>query len=489
MSNDETAERNAAPKNSEVGAPKSRETFRGENPLATEKINKLIPKFAIPSIISFLVNSLYNIVDQIFIGQGVGMYGNGATNVAFPLVTVSTSIALLLGIGSASNFSLRMGEGRKEKAGRIVCTGILLLAVFGTALGAAMMIFLKPLLHAFGATENVMPYATVYTSITALGIPLVTFSAGASHLVRADGSPTYSMICVLSGAILNTILDPIFIFVFDMGIAGAAWATVIGQAVSAALVIRYLFRFKSVKFSKSYFKPSFQNFKAIVSLGCASFFNQIAMAAVQITMNNTLTHYGAASQYGSDIPLACVGVISKVNMLFLGFTIGIAQGCQPINGYNYGAKNYGRVKETYTKAIIAATGISVIAFLAFQIIPREIVSIFGQGSETYYKFAERYFRIFMLMTFVNGVQPVTANFFTSIGKARVGLLISLTRQILFLLPLVIILPLFFGIDGVMYAGPIADASAAVLAAAFIIREMRLLTRAGLAQERGIETAK
>lgn len=481
MSIEETAELNAA--------DKSGEAFRGENPLATEKINKLIPKFAIPSIISFLVNSLYNIVDQIFIGQGVGMYGNGATNVAFPFITVSTSIALLLGIGSASNFSLRMGEGRKEKAGHIACTGIFLLAVCGTALGVAMTIFLKPLLYAFGATENVMPYATTYTSIIAIGIPLVTFSTGASQLIRADGSPTYSMICVLSGAILNTILDPLFIFVFDMGIAGAAWATVIGQAVSASLVISYLFRFKSVKFIKSYFRPKFQNFKAIVSLGCASFFNQLAMAAVQITMNNTLTHYGAASQYGSDIPLACVGVISKVNILFLGFTIGIAQGCQPINGFNYGAKNYGRVKETYTKAIIASTGISVIAFLAFQIFPREIVSIFGQGSETYYQFAERYFRIFMLMTFVNGVQPVTANFFTSIGKAKVGLLISMTRQILFLLPLIIILPLIFGIDGVMYAGPIADVSAAVLAVVFILREMKLLTRAELAQERSLETAK
>lgn len=466
----------------------SREVFGGGNPLATEKISRLIPKFAIPAIISFLVNSLYNIVDQIFIGQGVGMYGNEATNVAFPLTTISTAIALLLGIGSASNFNLCMGEGRREKAGHIAGNGIALLAVCGIALAAVMLIFLKPLLYAFGSTESVLPYASAYTGIIALGIPMITFSTGASQFVRADGSPAYSMICVLSGVIVNTILAPLFIFAFNMGMAGAAWATVTGQAVSAALVISYLFRFKSVKLKKTCLKPTFSNFKAIVSLGCASFFNQLAMAAVQITMNNTLTYYGAASQYGSDIPLACVGVISKVNILFIGFTIGIAQGCQPIIGFNYGAKNYGRVKETYTKALILATAVSIIAFAAFQIFPRDIVSIFGQGSETYYQFAERYFRIFMLLTFVNGIQPVTANFFTSIGKAKVGLLISLTRQILFLLPLILIFPAFFGIDGVMYSGPVADAAAVVLAVIFVVKEMRLLTCAQLKQERCVEAA-
>jgi len=212
--------------------------------------------------------------------------------------------------------------------------------------------------------------------------------------------------------------------------------------------------------------------KVIVSLGMASCVNQIAMAIVQILMNNTLRHYGAESIYGSDIPLACAGVISKVNMVFMAICIGISQGCQPIWGFNYGAKNYKRVKETYKKAATAIVIIGAVCFVCFQLFPRPIVSIFGSGSEEYFQFAERYLRIFMFMTFINGMQPMSSGFFTSIGKAKLGIIMSLTRQILFLLPLIIIFPLLMGIDGVMYAGPIADAAAAMVAIGFAIRELK-----------------
>ncbi|MEL7609541.1 MAG: MATE family efflux transporter [Bacillota bacterium] len=446
------------------------------NPLATEKISKLIPKFAIPSIISGLVSASYNIVDQIFIGRSAGLLGNAATNVAFPIVTISLAIALLLGVGSASNFSLELGRGHRENAGHTAGTGITFMVVSGVALAAFIFALLRPLMTAFGATEIVMPYALTYTSITARGIPFYILGTGGSHLVRADGSPKFAMISMTSGAVLNIILDPILIFGLNMGIAGAALATTIGQIVSALLVLYYFSRFRTLKLTREYLIPRFKNTVAIASLGMAACFNQLAMTIVQITMNNTLTEYGAKSEYGSEIPLACVGVITKVSILLFAITLGIAQGCQPINGYNYGAKNYGRVKETYRKAAISATVVAVIAFLCFQLFPRQIVSIFGEGSEAYYRFAEKYFRIFLMMTFLNGLQIITSTFLTSIGKATLGIFLSLTRQILFLLPLILLFPLFFGIDGVMYAGPIADGFAAALAIFFVAREMRIMTR-------------
>lgn len=448
----------------------------GENPLGTEAIGRLLPRFAIPSIISFLVSALYNIVDQIFIGQGVGLLGNAATNVAFPLTTISTALALLLGVGSASNFNLKLGAGDRDGAGRIAGSGLSVMAGSGVVLAVLFAIFLNPLLTAFGATGQVMPYAQDYTRIIILGLPLVIFSTASSQLIRSDGSPTYSMLCQMSGAIVNTILDPIFIFGFQMGMKGAAWATVIGQILSASLAVAYFFRFKSVPLTREEFRPRGDCIKSITSLGAASCFNQLAMTVVQITMNNTLTYYGAQSSYGSEIPLACVGVITKVNIVLMAFLIGTAQGCQPIVGFNYGAKNYSRVKKTYLTGAAIVTGISVVAFLAFQIFPRQIVSIFGQGSEEYFHFAERYFRIYMLLTFANGVQPLTANFFTSIGKAKMGIFLSMTRQIIFLIPLILIFPMIWGIDGVMYAGPIADTAAAVLAVIFVLREMRNMAR-------------
>lgn len=450
------------------------EKLEQNNPLATENVGKLIAKFAIPAIISMLVSSLYNIVDQIFIGQGVGMLGNAATNIAFPVSIICTATALLLGIGSASNYNLESGAGRSERAAGIAASGLTMLAVSGVVIAVIVLIFLDPLLHVFGVTPDVLPYAQDYTGITAFGIPFLVLTTGGNHLIRADRSPTYSMTCMLTGAIINTILDPLFIFGFHWGIKGAAWATIIGQIVSGLMVIIYFARFRHMELTISMFRPKAAHLKAIASLGMASCINQIAMAVVQITMNNTLRHYGASSIYGTDIPLACVGVISKVNMVFMAICIGISQGCQPIWGFNYGAGNYGRVKETYKKAAVVSLLVGIVFFLSFQIFPRQLVSIFGSGSEEYFHFAERYFRIFMFMTFINGLQPMSSGFFTSIGKAKLGIVVSLTRQVIFLLPLILIFPLFMGIDGVMYAGPIADAAAAAVAIRYALRELKKL---------------
>lgn len=257
-----------------------------------------------------------------------------------------------------------------------------------------------------------------------------------------------------------------------MGIAGAAWATIIGQVVSGVMVLGYLSRFKTVHIPLKSLIPSRAAWLPVISLGIAPFFNQFAMMIVQIVMNNTLTYYGAQSSYGSDIPLACAGIISKVGMIFFAIVIGISQGIQPIISYNYGAENYDRVKQTYKKAVTAAVGISIVAFLLFQLFPRQIIGIFGSGSEEYFLFAEKFFRIYMFFTFINGIQPITANTFTSIGKAGYGVFLSLTRQIIFLLPLLLILPLFMGIEGVMFSAPVADGIAAVLCIFFIVREFR-----------------
>lgn len=442
-----------------------------QNPLGTAPVGGLIGKFAIPAIISMLVSALYNIVDQIFIGQGVGMLGNAATNVAFPVTTIATALALLLGIGGASNYNLEMGAGREKKASSIAGTALSTLVITGVILAVAVLLFLRPLLSLFGATTDVMPYAVDYLGITAVGLPFYALSIGGNHIVRADRSPTYSMTCVLTGAIINTILDPLFIFGFGWGIKGAAWATVIGQVVSGILVIIYFGKFRKMYLEMSMLKPSSECLKAIISLGMASCINQIAMAIVQIVLNNILRYYGGLSVYGSDIPIACVGVISKVNQVFMAICIGISQGCQPIWGFNYGAKKYDRVRLAYRYSVIACTAIATVFFLCFQLFPHQIVSIFGTGSDLYFQFAERYLKIFMFMTFANGIQPMSSGFFTSIGKAKLGIVMSLTRQVLFLLPLIVVFSLIMGIDGVMYAGPIADAAAFVLAILFARREL------------------
>ncbi len=445
-----------------------------ENPLGSEPVSTLLRRFAIPSVIAMLVSALYNMVDQLFIGHSIGVLGNAATNVAFPLSMVCTSIGLLCGIGGAANFNLCMGRREPEHAKSYVGSAISMLAILGVILCVAVQLFLRPMMLLFGATPDVIDYACTYTRITSIGFPFLIVTIGGSNLIRADGSPKFSMLCNLVGAIVNTILDPLFIFVFHMGMAGAALATITGQILSFALVVFYLRGFKTLPLSLSDLKPNMACWARIAALGATPAFNQVAMMVVQIVMNNTLTYYGSNSVYGSDIPLACAGIISKVNMLFFSFVIGISQGLQPIVSFNFGAQKYDRVKDAYKKAVFAATAISIVAFLCFQLFPRQIIGIFGSGSEEYLHFAERYFRIFLFFTFLNGIQPVSSNFFTSIGAPKKGIFLSLTRQIIFLLPLLLIFPYLFGIDGVMYTAPIADLAAASVSIVMVVREFKIM---------------
>ena len=442
------------------------------NPLGVQPVNRLLSQFAIPSIISMLVGSLYNIVDQFFIGQRVGELGNAATNIAFPLSTSCLALALLIGIGGSSAFNLAMGSGHEKRAVNIMGNAVVLLAGSGLVLSIITLLFLKPLLLFFGSPKSVLPYAMEYTKITAFGFPFLLLSTGGGHLIRADGRPRITMLCNLVGAVLNTILDALFVFGLNLGMSGAALATIIGQIVSGALAIRYLMHGKTVTIRRENLRIKWENVTRIASLGMAPCSNQVAMMVVQIIMNQSLKHYGSHSIYGENIPIACAGIITKVNMIFMSFVIGLSQGLQPIASFNYGAGKKGRVKEAYIKAISIGAVLAVIAFFMFQFFPRQIISIFGDGSELYYQFAIRYFHVFLFFTFVNFMQPITSNFFTAIGKPKVGSFLALTRQILFLLPLILLFPLFLGIDGIMYAGPVADCLAAVVCFIMVYRELR-----------------
>lgn len=442
------------------------------NPLGVQPVNRLLSQFAIPSIISMLVGSLYNIVDQFFIGQRVGELGNAATNIAFPLSTSCLALALLIGIGGSSAFNLAMGSGHEKRAVNIMGNAVVLLAGSGLVLSIITLLFLKPLLLFFGSPKSVLPYAMEYTKITAFGFPFLLLSTGGGHLIRADGRPRITMLCNLVGAVLNTILDALFVFGLNLGMSGAALATIIGQIVSGALAIGYLMHGKTVTIRRENLRIKWENVTRIASLGMAPCSNQVAMMVVQIIMNQSLKHYGSHSIYGENIPIACAGIITKVNMIFMSFVIGLSQGLQPIASFNYGAGKKGRVKEAYIKAISIGAVLAVIAFFMFQFFPRQIISIFGDGSELYYQFAIRYFHVFLFFTFVNFMQPITSNFFTAIGKPKVGSFLALTRQILFLLPLILLFPLFLGIDGIMYAGPVADCLAAVVCFIMVYRELR-----------------
>ena len=443
------------------------------NRLGEEPIPHLLMEFAIPSIVAMLVGSFYNIVDQFFIGRNVGELGNAATNIAFPLSTSCVAIALLFGIGGASAFNISMGRGEREKAVGYMGNAAVMLVLCGVVLSAVTLLFLRPLLIFFGSPNNVLGYAMTYTRIVALGFPFMILTSGGGHLIRADGRPQMSMACNLTGAIINIVLDALFVSVLHYGMAGAAVATIIGQIISGTMVLYFLTHCRTVVIRREHLMLRTERIVRVMSLGFASCVNQVAIMVVQIVMNKSLKYYGALSEYGESIPIACVGIITKVNQIYLSIEIGLSQGMQPITSFNYGAAKYDRVKSAYVRTISYGAVVGVIAFLLFQLAPRQIIGIFGSGSsEAYYQFAVKYFRIFLFFTWLNFLQMISSSFLTSIGKPAQGAFLSLTRQILFFLPLLLVFPLIWGIDGIMYVGPIADLMAAVVTAAMVVREFR-----------------
>jgi putative MATE family efflux protein len=443
-----------------------------ENILGYEKISKLMLKFSVPCVISLLVNSLYNIVDQIFIGRGVGYLGNGATNVVFPLSVIGMAISFMLGDGASAYLSLKLGEKKKDEAGKGVANGIIVSIVLSLMLCIGSFIFLPQLLNLFGCTDALRPYALNYGKVITLGLPFMMIGSSLNSIIRADGSPKYAMTSMVSGAILNIILDPIFIFVLHKGVWGAAVATVVSQIVTFGMNTLYIRKFKSIEINKSNFKFELKRSLKVASLGISSFITQMTFVCVMTVQNNLFSKYGALSKFGSEIPITVFGIVMKISQILNSIIIGIAAGAQPILGYNYGAGKHDRVKKTLKSVLGVGVTVSTFAFLLFQTIPDKLISIFGSGDENYMEFACLAFRTYLLLCICNGVQIPSGIFFQAIGKSIKSAVLSLSRQIILLIPAFFILGAMFGLRGLLFAGPVADGLAFVLACTLLFFEIK-----------------
>ena len=445
-----------------------------ENILGSEKIGRLIRKFSVPCILSLLVNSLYNIVDQIFIGQRVGYLGNGATNIIFPIVIICLAIALMFGDGSAAFLSLRLGQKKPEEASKGVGNGIALSVILSLVLCILGGLFLPQIINVFGCTPELRQYALSYGYVIVIGIPFMIIGTTLNSIIRADGNPRYAMITMILGAVLNIILDYILMYPLNMGVRGAAIATITSQIVTAILNVAYIRKFKSIKFEKSSLRLKLKTCKEIIGLGISSFITEMSFVVLMAFENNLLSMYGAQSEFGAEIPITVLGIVMKISQILNSIIIGIAAGSQPIIGYNYGAQNFDRVKKTLKYVLGISLIISTIAFGLFQLIPEKLISIFGSEGAEYTKFACMSFRIYLMLCIFNGIQIPSGIFFQAIGKSIKSVILSLSRQIAILIPAMIILGKLYGINGILYAGPVADGTAFIISSILLVIEIKTL---------------
>ena len=446
------------------------------NPLGYAPIGKLLAKFALPAVVSMLVNAVYNIVDQIFIGQGVGYLGNAATTVAFPVVTIILAVSTLLGAGGSAYAAIKLGEKREEEAERTLGNLFVLLTGIGILVAVLGLVFLDPMLRLFGATDSVMEYSRQYTSIILLGTPFNMLGVGLSNMARTDGSPSLSMYSILAGAILNTILDPIYIFVFHWGVTGAAIATITSQIISAVVLMVYFLKKGNMRLKKRNLKLDGVVCKSVATLGISSGITQVASTILQIVLNNSLVFYGEQSYVGGDVALSAMGIVNKIGMILVSICIGIGIGSQPILGFNKGAQKFDRIRQTYLRAVGIATVVSVIGWALCQLFPYQILTVFGKADANFTEFAAKALRVYMLGIFTAGFQVVSTSYFQATGQPMKASILSMLRQLLVLIPMILILPLFFQLDGILYAGPVADISSAVVVSFFVVYEMKKLNR-------------
>ncbi len=456
--------------------------------LSSEKVYKLMCKYAVPCIISLLVGALYNIVDQIFIANAsyLGSYGNAANTVVFPLTVIALGIAVMIGDGCCAFVSISLGQNKSENATRSVGNSIILCIISGIVLTAVYLIFADPILTAFGGRVNneTFDFSKEYFFWITLGIPFYMFGQAMNPIIRADGNPKFAMISTLAGAVVNIVLDPIFIFSFKWGMMGAAVATVMGQIVTAVLAVWYLFRAKIVKLRRDDLKPKVKIIGKTLSLGLCSFLAQISLVAAMMAINNMIKKYGAAdkifgqAQY-SQIPMAVVGIVMKFFQIVISVVIGMAAGCIPIVGFNMGAKQHSRIKELFTGLLFAEICVGVVALIIVEIFPKGLIQIFGAANESAYytDFALKAFRIYLCMIVLACVNKATFIFMQAMGKAVESTALSMVREIVFGVGFALLLPVFFGLDGVLYSMPVSDVLTAVISAILIAGTYRQLNNA------------
>lgn len=458
---------------------------QNQSHLATEKVGKLMGRYAVPCIISLLVGALYNIVDQIFIANAsyLGSYGNAANTVVFPLTVIALGIAVMIGDGCCAFVSISLGKNEKDDAHRSVGNAVVLCVVCSIILTAVYLLFSEPILTLFGGKVNPETYvlSQEYFFYITLGVPFYMFGQAVNPIIRSDGSPKFAMVATLSGAVANIILDPVFILVFKWGMMGAAVATVIGQVLTAVLSVCYLCRMKAVKLKKSSFKLSGTLIPKFLALGMTSFLAQISLVMSMAAVQNTCMKYGAldpvfGQQEYAQIPLAVLGIVMKFFQIAIAVAIGLAAGCIPVVGYNIGAKRKDRAKTLFTYLLIAEAVVGAVATIIVECFPLQIANLFGAANESVYytDFAIKCFRIYLCMMILATVNKGTFIYLQALGKAVASTVVSLTREIIFGVFLPIIMPIFMGLDGLLWSFPVADVLTFAIALFFICRTYREL---------------
>jgi len=431
-------------------------------------VGKLLLEFSIPAIIAMVANALYNVVDSIFVGRGVGSLALTAVTIAFPIMIILMAFGMLIGVGTTALISIRLGQQNRREAEEILGTAFAMSVVLGIALPVIILIFMDPILIFLGATPDVFPYAKQFSTIVVMGAVFQFLSFGMNNTIRADGNPMISMGTMLFSAGANTLLNPLFIFVFHWGVRGSALATVITMTLVSGYIIYYYTKGPSnLKLRRVNFRVRIDLLRQIISIGMSPFLLQLAASVTTFIFNSSLL------KYGGEMAVAAMGVINRSVMMLLMPIFGINQGAQPIIGYNYGAKKYDRVKKTLTIAATAATLICVLGFIAVEVFSSQIIGLFNKEEELI-EIGTHGIRIFLLILPIVGIQIVITHYFQSVGKAGKAIFLSLTRQVLFLIPLLFILPRFLQLDGIWASGPVADFLSAILAIILLKKEFRHL---------------